>query len=121
MRKTRYHDMMRYDVSEFVRLSACPTLDDMISTVREREIELEHTEKRKADLGKIVGVSVKKPKGFDYRSKVQQCRSHYGRSHDGVCRAGGSCCYKCGKSGHFRKDCSATITTTHKSNLICFH
>ena len=33
----------------------------------------------------------------------------------------GSGCYKCGKTGHFRKDFIAPTTTIQKSDLIFFH
>ena len=71
MRRTRYHDMLRVDIREHVSFSTCPTLDSMIAKVREREIDLEHLRKRKAETGQVTRVSGKKPKGFDSRSKGQ--------------------------------------------------
>ena len=71
MRKTRYHDMMRSDISEFVSFSASLKLDDMISRAQEREIDLEYIGKRKVEQVQTAGVSAKKPKGFDSRSRGQ--------------------------------------------------
>lgn len=41
MRKTRYHDMLRNDIREFVNMSSCITLGDMICISQEHEIELQ--------------------------------------------------------------------------------
>ena len=45
----RYHDMLWDDIREFVRMSSCKTLEDIISRSWEREIDLEHLGKRKTD------------------------------------------------------------------------
>ena len=47
MKKTRYHDILRDDIHDFVSPSGCKTLKDMISTAREREIDLVNIKKRK--------------------------------------------------------------------------
>ena len=41
MRKTRYHDMLRDDIRDFMSFSGYKTLNDMIEMACEREIELE--------------------------------------------------------------------------------
>ena len=41
MRNTRYHDMLRDNMREFVGYYGCKTLNDMIERAHEREIELE--------------------------------------------------------------------------------
>ena len=40
MKKMRHHDILRDDIWEFMSISRCKTLDDMISRAREQEIEL---------------------------------------------------------------------------------
>ena len=47
MKKVRNHYMLRDDIMEFVSLSGCKTLNDMIARARECEIDLEHLRKRK--------------------------------------------------------------------------
>ena len=92
MRKTRYHDMLRSNMREFNSFYVCPTMDDMISRAREREIDLEHIGNIKAELAQAFGVLAKKPKGFDSISKGQKgqsCCGKCGKSYYGVCRAGG--------------------------------
>ena len=69
MWKTRYHDMLRADIREHVIFSACPTLDSMIARAREREIDLEHIQKRKVEEGQMTRASGKNPKGSDGRPK----------------------------------------------------
>ena len=71
MKKTRYHDMLRANILKYVSYSACLTLDDMIAMAWEREINIEHIRKRKTETGQTTGVSGKKPKGFESRSKGQ--------------------------------------------------
>ena len=56
MKRTHYHDMLRADIREHVCFSACPTLVSMIPRAREREIDLEHIQKRKAEEGQTTGV-----------------------------------------------------------------
>ena len=63
MRKTHYHDILRADTREHANDSAFPIVDSMIARVKEREIDLEHIRKRKAEEGQVNGASGKKPKG----------------------------------------------------------
>ena len=124
MRKTRYYDMLRADIRKHVSYSACPTLEDMIARAREREIDIEHILKRKAEVVQVTGFSGKKPKGSDIRSKDQQGLSRCGKcgkTHEVVCRLGSSGCYKCRKLGHFSRDCTAPTPTLQTSDLNCFH
>ena len=51
MKKTQYHDMLRADIRKYVSYSACLALDDMIVRAGEREIDIEHIRKRKAEDG----------------------------------------------------------------------
>ncbi|XP_052626854.1 uncharacterized protein LOC128133446 [Lactuca sativa] len=122
MRKTRYHDMLRASIREHVSYLAYPTLDSMIASESVREIDIEHLMKRNTAEGQDTGVSGKKLKGSD-RPKGHQGRSRCGKCgkpHEGVCRLGSSGCYKCGKTGYFGKDCTATTPTFQTSDLIYF-
>ena len=82
----------------------------MIARAREREIDLEHIQKRKAEEGHVMGASGKKPKGSDAGPKGQQgrvrCRK-CGKAHEGAYKLGLSGCYKCGKLWYFIRDCTA--------------
>lgn len=40
---------------------------------------------------------------------------------DGVCKVGGSGCYKCVKTEHFCRDCTITTNTNYALGLIFFH
>lgn len=46
MRKTRYHDILRDDIREFVSISSHGTSEDMIARSGEQEIELDLWMKR---------------------------------------------------------------------------
>ena len=48
MKKTKYNDMLRYGISEFVNFLACWILEDMIARSQERENDLEHLRKMKS-------------------------------------------------------------------------
>ena len=101
MTKTQYHNMLKADIRELVSFLVCRTLQDMIGKSWDPKIKLGHLRKRKAD--QVTGVSWKKPKGSDTRSKVQSGQSRCrkcGRLHEGACRAGSLGCYKYGKTGH---------------------
>ena len=47
MKKTRYHEMLRSDIQQFMSRSSCKTLEDMITGTRDREIDIEMERKRK--------------------------------------------------------------------------
>ena len=57
--------MLRDDIREFVSFSAYRTLEDMITRAQEKEIDLEHLEKRKPKYVQPVGGPMKRPKIFD--------------------------------------------------------
>lgn len=117
--------MLRSDIRQFVSVSSCRTLDEMVTRDREREIDLDTERKRKPDQAQASKGAGKKPNIVDTRSKGQQGQSHYGRCdkvHYGVCRAGGLGCFRSGRTGHDIGDyASITTTTTQGSGLICFH
>ncbi|XP_023743042.1 uncharacterized protein LOC111891204 [Lactuca sativa] len=98
-------------------------MEDMIARAREKEIDLEIERKRKPEAVFGIEFSGKKPK-VDSRGKGQQGRGRCckcDRSHEGICRAGSSGCFKCVQTGHMSKVCTATTTTTTtSSHLICF-
>ena len=49
MKKSRYHEMIRRNIRQFVSRSSCKTLDAMMARDRKREIDLEMDKKRKSD------------------------------------------------------------------------
>ena len=51
MKKSQYYDMLRADIWKYVSYSTCPTLDDMITRTREKEIDIELIRKRKSETG----------------------------------------------------------------------
>ena len=123
MNKAPYHEILRSDIRQFVSRSSCKTLEDMIVRARERVIDLEMEKNRKPYSVSSVEGSSKGLKVSDSRSRGQHGRSHCGKCgkvHEGTCRVGGSGCFKCIQTGHMSKDCTAAITTTQVSNLICF-
>ena len=123
MKKAWYHEMLRSDIWQFVSRSYCKTLEEMIKRDREREIDLEVETKRNLDEVQVSGGSGKRPKVVDTRGKGHQGRGCYGkcgRSHEGMCKVGGSGCFQCGRTGHIGRNYTATTTITLIFNLICF-
>ena len=49
MKKARYHDILRSDIKQFVSISSCRTLKDMVARARESEIDLNMEKKTKSD------------------------------------------------------------------------
>ena len=65
MKKVRYHDMLRYDIREFVSISGFKTLIDKIARAREQDIDLEHLGKREPEHVQEVEGPPKRPKTSD--------------------------------------------------------
>lgn len=45
-KKMSYHDKLRGDIREFVSMSICITLEDMIARAREKDVDMELLRKR---------------------------------------------------------------------------
>lgn len=71
IKKERYHDMIKDEIQEFVNMSSCKTLDDMIVTDEKQEIDLETARKRKLVQAQVLEGSAKKPNILDSRSRGQ--------------------------------------------------
>lgn len=65
--KSLYHDMLKDEIWEFVSMSTCKTLDDMIGWAREQDIDQETQTKRKSVQVQISQGSGNKPKVVDSR------------------------------------------------------
>lgn len=66
-KKALYHDISKDEIWEFMSLSTCKTLEDMIAWYCEREIDLETVRKRKSVHGQVSEGLVKKHKVMDLR------------------------------------------------------
>ena len=49
IKKTKYHDVLRDDIRDFVSISGCKNLNDMIERARDLDIELETWSNRKPE------------------------------------------------------------------------
>ncbi|XP_042758243.1 uncharacterized protein LOC122198135 [Lactuca sativa] len=98
-------------------------MENMIMRAREKEMDLEMEKKRKPDSVSSVKGSSKRPKVSDSRQRGQHGRSRndkFGKMHEGACRVGCSGCFKCGRTGHIKMDCTAATPSTLISYLICY-
>ncbi|KAJ0694285.1 putative hydrolase, Nucleotidyltransferase [Helianthus annuus] len=100
--------MLKAEYREFVNLSKCATLNELIEWARDREIEIkrqvERGEKRVAE--KPTNASPSKKARYQDQSKkgkasgeIPTCKT-CGKHHSGECLSGKKGCYKCGREGH---------------------
>ena len=103
MKVTRYLDVLRTDIREFVITMPFTTLAALMQAARRRELELEtQARKRKAvQVVAPVSMSAKKSKSCDLRAS--KSGSEYRLRDDNSGRP--VRCYRCGHPGHLSQDC----------------
>ena len=117
---SRYLSMLKRDTRQFVSTQRCETLLELQEAARWRELEIE-LQLRELRQAPVQSQSApKRSKTVD--SRVGDQSSHTcgkcGRGHTGVCRSGGAC-RKCGKEGHYARDCRQSAQA--RDLRICYH
>ncbi|KAI3679919.1 hypothetical protein L2E82_50899 [Cichorium intybus] len=119
MRMTRYLAMLRTDIREFVSAARHQTLTDMIAAVRAQELELETQQKQKRPAPTQTQQVSKKFRGADQGKQGQRSQGKCGkcgRNHEGRCWV--LICHKCGKEGHYAKDCRQEVKICFNCNQV---
>ena len=117
---SRYLNMLKRDIRQFVSTQRCETLLELQEATRRRELE---TELQLRELRQALVQSQpapKRSKTVDSRLGDQSSRAcvKCGKGHTGVCRSGGAC-RKCGEEGHYARDCRQSAPV--RDLRICYH
>ncbi|KAI3672891.1 hypothetical protein L6452_38991 [Arctium lappa] len=112
MKMTRYKDMLRTEIREFVSTAQYATLVAMMEAARRQELELETQAKKRKAAQAVAPISVV-PK------KVRFSDSRTGQRSGGfkpMNSSGGrdNKCFKCGQVGHYGRDCRVPL-------MVCFN
>lgn len=112
MKMSRYKDMLRTEIREFISTAQYASLSAMMDAARRRELELETQAKKRKAAQPVTPISVV-PKRSKFTDMRAGSRSGGFRTRDtGLRRAEG--CFKCGRSGHLSRDCRTPL-------LVCFN
>ncbi|KAI3715290.1 hypothetical protein L6452_22267 [Arctium lappa] len=107
MKISRYKDMLRTEIREFVRTFQYASLTAMMEAARRWELELETQAKKGKATQAVTPISVvpKKSRFTDSRLSPRsggfKPRDVSGKRTDG--------CFKCGQAGHFSRDCKVSL------------
>ena len=117
---SRYLSMLKRDIRQFVSAQRCETLLELQEAARRRELEIELQMRELRQAPVQSQPATKRSKTVDSRMGDQggHVCGKCGRGHAGVCRSGGAC-RKCGKEGHYARDCRQSVPV--RDLRICYH